>query len=393
MILLKPRRYLQLPDRIVKPDASFGLRQWVLARPLYRLQSFSLPQVAARDRVNAAILQAKRLAPFASVAAAVAQPKSKSLRDSGRVWVALWDAEQVEVAQRFAGVISGTQAAIAVMPESFLRAGPAGDDVLLLQTLAGTEAQVWRAGELVASQAWVSQPSEQAWQLFCRENRVSGPSAQHVPKVTVINLAPNVSSSFTVSQSNQLSRTMGSMGDGSLLNALLPIIFLALALATLGYTFRYWQIDQAIKVRESNAAAMRTALEPLATRRSQAQALVAEIQAINELEPFESQVALLNSVSKILPKDGTHIGEWQYSNGNLKLWLNAGTQASPIAGFVERFQSSGLFNEVRAANVQPRQGYALEMRVISGKRVEQPAPVAASAQPSAVNNPVNTLIK
>jgi hypothetical protein len=106
---------------------------------------------------------------------------------------------------------------------------------------------------------------------------------------------------------------------------------------------------------------------PVIAKKSEAQALQKDIDVINELAPYETQSVLLAELSSVLPKDGSYISEWQFAQGNLKLLISAGSTVRPIATMVEAFQANGFFSEVRAAATQPRQAYALEMRVVPGK--------------------------
>src|SRR5690606_36537450 len=54
------------------------------------------------------------------------------------------------------------------IPETLLRAKPAGDGPRLLAMMRGVEGQVWREGGLRASQWWPAPPDAATWRRFLR---------------------------------------------------------------------------------------------------------------------------------------------------------------------------------------------------------------------------------
>ncbi|WP_374473103.1 hypothetical protein [Arenimonas sp.] len=67
------------------------------------------------------------------------------------------------------------------IPESLLRAPPAGDGPRLLQAIEGVEGQVWRDGQLQASQWWPAVPDADAWRRFLRACGIGPDAAGAVP--------------------------------------------------------------------------------------------------------------------------------------------------------------------------------------------------------------------
>jgi hypothetical protein len=224
--------------------SKLGRSHWVLARPLYRLTVHVLPQVPKGERAKAAILQAKRLAPFHAVGAIAAEPKQSGkagATDSARVWVATWDSDAVRQMQLAVGAIRDDQSPLAIVPESFLQSAlTQGSSALLIQTQVGTEGQVWRDGELSASQAWPALPTTAQWQTFSREHRVAdidASLAQTPPAVRRVPLAASPAKAgwrLTDAAAGAQARAMAT-GLGK---PLLTLVVAGLTLTTLAYAIR-----------------------------------------------------------------------------------------------------------------------------------------------------------
>jgi hypothetical protein len=68
------------------------------------------------------------------------------------------------------------------IPETLLRAAPAGDGLRLLRQSRGVEGQYWHDGRLQASQWWGAPPAPEAWQRFARACGLGPETAASVPE-------------------------------------------------------------------------------------------------------------------------------------------------------------------------------------------------------------------
>src|ERR1700722_9393945 len=131
-----PRFYLQTGEGVEEPQRRRGPRFWIVSRGLCRF--FKVPLLAgatAAHQSDALTLQIERLSPFVDTAShAHFGPEFVGL------W--LWDAQAAGLAAETVGV---DLARVRSLPETALRP-PGQDDVRLVATLDGFEAQSWIKG-------------------------------------------------------------------------------------------------------------------------------------------------------------------------------------------------------------------------------------------------------
>ncbi|MDQ2702908.1 MAG: hypothetical protein M3Y70_08910 [Pseudomonadota bacterium] len=145
------RRLAGAEPTLVRTGGMFGGVQWVVPRADIHYRRIDFGNLPARQRPAAARIAARRHEPRAGAQFHIAWTGPVA-----HVWT--WADGDPAVAAGDATWI----------PESLLRAAPAGDGVRLLAQVRGVEGQSWRGGILHASQWWPDIPSAEQWQRFVR---------------------------------------------------------------------------------------------------------------------------------------------------------------------------------------------------------------------------------
>lgn len=158
------RRLVGAEGAPVRAGGPLGGLQLVVPRADCQYRRMDFPNLPQRQRVAAARIAARRLDP----------------RPGALVHLA-WTGP---VAHAWTWV--GTDPAIAAdeadwIPETLLRAAPAGDGLRLLRQSRGVEGQYWREGRLQASQWWAALPTADGWQRFARACGLGPDVAASVP--------------------------------------------------------------------------------------------------------------------------------------------------------------------------------------------------------------------
>lgn len=151
--LFSPTRRLIGPDRdVIRAGGPLGAMQWVVPRAQCHYRRIDLPNLSARKRQAAARIAARRYQPAAGALSHIAWTGSVA-----HLWT--WTAPPEDLA---------ASEDLAWLPETLLRAPPADDGARLLRMVEGFEGQLWRDGQLQASQWWPQPPGEDGWRRFLR---------------------------------------------------------------------------------------------------------------------------------------------------------------------------------------------------------------------------------
>lgn len=340
---LPVRRFIQCTARIEASKTRFGGLQWVLARPLYRFQTFELGQVPPKKRAQALKLELTQWTPFARTGYYIGWHDHQAL-----VWC--WDAEKVNQAIAAQGLKPHNAS---LMPESLLQT-PAQDGLCLTQCAEGFEAQHWHSGHLERCR-WMAQvPTPDEWLMFQRDAGILPGDQQSqppAPRPHHLNRQPWVTeATLAGGTANELERLVLVMAAIVLLA---PTLWLGFSLLKLQASTAHLRDQQAQLQREA---------EPLLVARGQALDFQARLNSLVALNTFPSQLALMSQVAQLLPNDKSFLKDWDFQQGQLKLTVSAGTDISTTF-LIGALQQSGPFRDVKAIAGQDPKSVTFQMTV------------------------------
>lgn len=325
--------HVHLPDEFRVAPEPWSVQ--VVARALCRYRFVPFDGLAGADRLGHLSVQLRAWAPFADAEYAVA------LGESGAM-VYAWDREAFLARSRLGGVptLPGR-----VLPEGFLLPHHA-EGVHLHHCIAGVEARVFRRGELVATRGWPSTPDTSAWQNFLRSNGVAD-AGQHAAQPTEDASANWLDAPwgnpalFRDLLDRPRVRLHQAVAIAALL-LLLPTVWLSKSLVSAGS-------------RIDDLAAERRALEntagPLMGAREEALAGLASLEALHAAVDRPNPVALLATLSRQLPDDGTLLRELEWDDRTLRLVLAPGPSASRTT-LVKALEAGGWLTGVHELSAE-----------------------------------------
>lgn len=283
------------------PGVGAGVQ--VIGRSRLAYRWFAYPQGAARiDAQRAAAMAARAWTPF---------PETGLLLVAGKLGMSAW-AWRPE---------ASTPEAI---PSTLLQA-PGQDGARLLRQPDGMEGQVWRDGELRASQHWSAPPEAAAWRSFLRGAGIA-PDQQGAQPLPI----------DPVWRSSPLARRWGEPGmdipwlpggfslhwlqDQNLRRGLLAAALFAAAFIV-GDAARAWvslnAVEAAVAQEESRIRAVRA-------DRDATLAATAQNQTLASLAAKSSPLSLLAAVAAALPEDGVRLIDWFQQPADLNATLIVG---------------------------------------------------------------------
>lgn len=342
-----PRRFRHLRGGVLVPEQGLGRREWVLSRSIVHFARFELRSVPKAHRAQALQMQIRQWSPYARSGRYLLWDK-----DCAMVWA--WDVDAVEAAMAANGL---HPRGIAVVPETLLKPRHPGG-AILAACLEGCEGQLWREGNLAASRWWPAAPSEGAWVNFQRDaGALPDEIALAVPTPAPLALAER-----PWGKPEELDRSAAISASGE--RWVLPAAALGLMVATLWYGAQIVKLRMEIGAREEQFQALTQRAEPVMAARIQAMEALERIRALQgALDRYPDQASLMVKVAEILPADGTHLAEWEFQNGRLKLQIAPGSKLSS-SDFVKRFEASGHFENVQATVAGGATGLVMTMDVL-----------------------------
>lgn len=192
------------------------------------------------------------------------------------------------------------------IPESLVRPRSLADGARLLGLMEGVEGQIWRGGDLVASQWWPVGPNEQAWHRFLRSAGLAPEASGAVPAAQSLGWSP------------PWARVRGAVAGPDRIEAVAWRIAVAGIALTLG-----WQVMAREDERDAHAAlvarteALRLRAAPLLDARERADAAQADIERLRGLQRASSDYALMPAVTIPLGEEARLMG-WQRQGDVLK---------------------------------------------------------------------------
>jgi hypothetical protein len=322
--------YFETPSGVEVPPTRHGRRYWIVSRGLCRFFKVPLLAEAPRARqLDALALEVKRLSPFEETGSHFhLGPKFAS------VW--LWNQRATRAAGQAVGV---DVERLRILPEPALLAS-AENEVRLIETLDGVEAQRWEDGCLAASRWWPAPPDPRNWVLFQRGASVSPerlattvPGAQHPGWLRRPWTQTRSARSFHPTQV-----------DLRLVAAGLAAFFL------IGYAYesaKWWRATNDLRGLAGEIAIHSNAIEPIFGARTQALDNLAAIRVLRELDRFPGQLALMARVAEVLPQNEARLTAWTYDRGQLDLDI-ASSQPLDVVKLVRTLESIDHFKAVAA---------------------------------------------
>lgn len=342
---LPVRRYLQTTEKTETPATRFGSLQWVLARPLYRFQTFDLTQVPGKNRSQALHLELAQWTPFSNSGYFVGWHGAQAL-----VWG--WNADKVQAAITAQGL---KPKRVQILPETLLRT-PLQSGLCITRCHEGFEGQLWQDRLLVRSRWWPQPPSADEWLSFQRDASI--PPAEQQNQSPATREAPPLAkpwlhqSESAASIGTQVERPAMALG------------LLCLLAPALWFGFNLYKVQLSIdQLREQQAQLQREAA-PILQARSQALDHLARINALQALARNPAQLTLMNRLAEVLPKNAYTLKDWDFSGRQLKITLTAATDvsATPI---IYVTQQAGLFSDVKALPGRDPKSVMFQMNVVA----------------------------
>lgn len=224
-----------------------------------------------------------------------------------------------------------------IVPESLFVGSALADEVALVALDEGYEGRVWRRNVLAASIWWPELPSLAQWNGFLRgAGRAPMDAVPESAQATVAD-AP-----WHVVQAANLSDILGRH------RVLAARVAVALIIAALCYPLAgiaRLAIAQAGVERE--IASQDASLQAILTARDQAERDAQAAQALLDLRPPQSQIALFAHAMAAIPGTGWRVLEWRMPNRDaLEVLLNM-PRPDPRT-LVEAWEGSGFFSNVTA---------------------------------------------
>jgi hypothetical protein len=322
--------YFETPNGVEVPSTRRGRRYWVVSRGLCRFFKVPLLADAPRARqLDALSLEIKRLSPFEETGSHFhLGPNFAS------VW--LWDLHGTRAAGQAIGI---DVERLRILPEPALLAN-AENEVRLIETLDGVEAQCWVDGCLAASRWWPDPPDSRAWVLFQRGASVGPerlattvPGAQHPGWLRRPWTKTRNTRSFYPSQL-----------DLRLVAAGVAAFFL------IGYVYegaKWWRATSDLRALAGEITMRSNAIEPVLDARTQALDNLAAIRVLHGLDRFPGQLALMARVAEVLPQNQARLTAWTYDRGQLNLDI-ASSQPLDVVKLVRTLESIDHFKAVAA---------------------------------------------
>lgn len=299
-------------------------RPHVMARSLLHYHYFPLSELPKSARRSALLVQIRAWSPFPETAYAII------LRAQGAM-VFAWDVRAFRQRLETAG---RDGSAARVIPETLLF--PTQQEGLsLLRCIEGWEGQLWRDGDLVQSRWWPERPDADSWLNFQRgaglpaeEQQASLPG----PDGDAWSVRPwaRTIDIETLSGHDRLKE--------HLLTGTMALILLVPSL----HLLHYWQETEAAWTRASNTHdQLKETAGPILAAREETSAALGAIKAIAKHVDRPHALSLLAHVSRVMPRDGSHIRELEWQGDRLRLVLATSATASRSV-YIRAFETHWL---------------------------------------------------
>ena len=347
---LPTRRYSQRRDGIAPASSRLGVAQWVLSRPLYRFGRFDFKLVAKAHRNQALRIQIRQWSPYPNTGQYVVWDQENAL-----VWA--WDADRLGADIAAQNLRSeSTQ----IIPESLLHP-PLLSGLRLVGCLDGFEGQLWQGNRPIHSRWWPAPPDDKQWLNFQRDGGINTDQTAGVPLVQTLTWLRQ-----PWAKTNDLSRIGGLLFSHEAL--VIRLVVILLTVFTIWFVIELTKTRQAIWKLSAELADAGQSAYPLVEARRKTLDALARIEALQSINPFPPQLALLAAVASNLPKDGSYVNEWDYQNGKLKITITLPNKlASSLV--VKKLGDAGWFRNVQAGPSSDASTLTLTMETLPRNEV------------------------
>jgi len=309
----------------LQPHSPWRRPVWLLSRGLVRFIRVPLPPMKPVQRMRAARVALRQLAPEKALAGVIA------LEDEGCVaW--LWEADRVSALLAAAGV---TVADIQLLPETLVQS-QGKDGCRLLDLGDGFEGQRWEQGRLLASRWWQAEPDEVAWATFMRS---AGIAPESKPRPTK---ADAIARPFLKTQSLDAS-TEGLPGLESWgYTALLALAGAALAVQALDQH----RIESAKAQHQANIQSLQQGHRRAVRLRQELDEGQARLAALNALDRYPNQIVVMEKIGRELGPAGVSVKSWEYSDGRIKLLVASSVRNLAAASLLDSLRHTGILTDI-----------------------------------------------
>ena len=283
----------------------------------YRRMDFSA--LPARQRQSAAAIAVRRLEP-------TSQARSHVAWVGGFAHIWTWAAPD-----------PGIEPETRWIPESLLKAPPLVDGPRLVRAIRGVEGQVWREGQMQASQWWPERPTNEEWHRFLRFTGMASGALLDTPAPLDMPWqdAPwgDARRGFRTSPAS-LERVAWMLGLGGL----------ALVLGWQLAVQMKWSTAQTQLETRTNA--LRTSAARLLSARERAYAASSAIAEYRRLQWATNDYVLMADIDASLPDEARLIG-WQREGVKLKAGVR--TEDADPRHFIAAFTKHPVLSQLQAA--------------------------------------------
>ncbi len=314
----------------------------------YRRQDFS--NIPPRQRASVARLASKRYEPVVDSPAYVAWRAGVA-----HFWI--WSPTAAN-----ARLPAGAR----WIPETVLLPAPVGNAERLLRLMRGYEGQVWREGDLVASQWWESVPDADAWQRFLRgaglaSSQLPPPAPEQFPWELV-----------PWGRAQRIGVDNAQAYERLAWHVLLVVALCALAWE--GASVYRW--DVASRTMAAQLENHRLKAEPALAARDRAEAARDSIAGLTRLQNGIDDYVLMAEVASALPQ-GAQLASWRREPGKLHIGVKTDEQDPRV--FVEAFSGLPQLASVTATPVSAKGQMMLDfsLPVPDGDDVDGTGPTGA----------------
>ncbi len=304
-------------DRVIR--RGFVGRQILLSRELIHYEHLDFRESLSHAR------RAKALALRVQMGSPYAHTGHTAIWRGGSAQVWFWDATRAEKGPR------GHH-----LPEPLFHP-PLSTGARLWQLDQGYEAQVWRAGELWASQYWAQAPSADAWRHFARQ----AGAAEAMPAAEP---APWLDKPFA----NVAGGQRGKLQEQG------PRLWLALFLV-LGF-LGLWQGEQYLKYQQyqqtlqQSLRRLRTRGQVLLDARKSAESQLAEARAIQRHMSRPSPLVIMNALLRVMPT-GVTIQSYRQRSSSIVVKFSKQPLLN-VAKIIAKIQNMPFIAAVNPANAR-----------------------------------------
>ena len=301
---------------------------WVPARRTLKHALFTVPeQLRGAKRTSALELKVKAWSHFQNT-------------DFSVVWsnnfasVFAWDREALTERIKEHGF---DPADCEILPEAFLRS-PAQNEVRIVGSNDGVEAQVCTNGLLKSSRWWPSRPNAHEWALFVRTSGVE--ITFTIPKL----VEPDwLETPWSGSKTNQYLLAQALRHEpllaASIAILIAPCIYLGAEYLT--YSLKSWDVKQEIEAIEEESREIRY-------DRMRALSALETAEDLVSLRKHPHQIEIMSRAHNLLTGYGAILTTWDYDKGVLEFGLESGREIDSRV-FISSFENDALFSSVSAS--------------------------------------------